>query len=181
MRQTRSVARDDAARPVNGFSLVETMIALGILAVIAAGVLPLGLLATNTTENQGHLMARCTEYAQDKTEQLFALAWGDTTSDTRVFPATTTGGTGLAIGGTTSTAAPVTGYVDYLDVNGNVLASAGGAPATWFYARAWAVTAPVGSVNLKQISVRTTVRAAALGGSGRVPESTVSVLKTFPF
>jgi len=167
------------ARGAQGFSLVETMIALGILAVIAAGVLPLGLLATNTTENQGHLMARCTEYAQDKAEQLFALAWGDVTSDTRVFPATTTGGTGLAIGGTTNTAAPVAGYVDYLDVNGNVLASAGGAPATWFYARAWAIASPRG--NLKQITVRTTVRAAALGGAGRVPESTVSVLKTFPF
>jgi len=162
-----------------GFSLIETMIALGILAVIAAGILPLGLMATNTTENQGHLMARCTEYAQDKAEQLFALAYGDTTSDTRVFPAPTTGGTGLAVGGTTSTAAPTVGYVDYLDVNGNVLASAGGAPATWFYARAWAVTTPRG--NLKQIAVRTTVRAAALGGSGRVPESTVSVLKTLPF
>jgi hypothetical protein len=159
---------------------METMIALGILAVIAAGVLPLGVLATNTTENQGHLMARCTEYAQDKAEQLFALAYGDATSDTRVFPATTTGGTGLAVGGSTSTAAPVAGYVDYLDVNGNVLPSVGNAaPATWFYARAWVIASP--RANLKQISVRTTVRAAALGGSGRVPESTVSVLKTFPF
>ena len=162
-----------------GFSLVETMIALGILAVIAAGVLPLGLLATNTTENQGHLMARCTEYAQDKAEQLFALAWGDSTSDTRVFPANNSGGTGLAVGGSTNTAAPVAGYIDYLDVNGNVLSSAGGVPATWFYARAWVITTP--RANLKQISVRTTVRAAALGGSGRVPESTVTVLKTFPF
>ena len=156
------------------------MIALGILAVIAAGVLPLGLMATNTTENQGHLMARCTKYAQDKTEQLFALAYGDTTSDTRVFPAAATGGTGLAVGGTTSTAAPTAGYVDYLDVNGNVLAAAGGAaPANWFYARAWQVSSP--RANLKQLSVRATVRAAALGGSGRIPESTVSVLKTLPF
>ena len=141
------------------------------------------LLATNTTENQGHLMARSTEYAQDKVEQLFALAYGDATSDTRVFPAPARAAAGSRLAGATNTAAPVAGYVDYLDVNGNVLPSAGGAaPATWFYARAWLITSP--RANLKQITVRTTVRAAALGGSGRVPRingqraQDLSVLRT---
>jgi prepilin-type N-terminal cleavage/methylation domain-containing protein len=35
-----------------GFTLIETMIALGILLVVATGVLPLGLMAMNATENQ---------------------------------------------------------------------------------------------------------------------------------
>src|SRR5215471_5871821 len=117
----------------SGFSLIEMMIALGVLAVVAAGVLPLGIIATKATENQGHLMARSTEYAQDKIEQLLALAWGDSITDTRVFPAAANGGSGLSLGGSVNTAAPSAQYVDYLDVNGNVLAGGanGGAPNNW--------------------------------------------------
>ena len=166
-------------RSHDGFTLIETLCALGLLAVVAAGVLPLGLLATKLTENQGHLVARTTEYAQDKLEQLLALAYGDSTSDTRVFPATSTGGTGLTVGGSVNTGAPVTGYVDYLDANGNVLASANGAPANWFYMRAWQVTTP--RANLKQVTVTAIVRAAAAGGLGDVPRSSVTALKTSPF
>jgi hypothetical protein len=139
----------------------------------------MGLVATKTTENQGHLMARTTEYAQDKLEQLLALAYGDVITDTRVFPAAAAGGTGLAIGGSTNTAAPAAGYVDYLDINGNVLPAGNAPPANWFYVRAWQVTSP--RANLKQVRVVSQVRVAALGGSGRIPQSSVSALKTFPF
>jgi type II secretory pathway pseudopilin PulG len=170
-----------------GFSLLETVIALGILLVVATGVLPLGVIAIRTTENQGHLMARCTEYAQDKMEQLLALAYGDSTSDTRVFPATFAGGSGLAIGGSANPAAPVALNVDYLDINGNVLAANGGVPANWFYQRVWLVE----SLNLpcagnavtclKRVTVTATVRASAAGGAGLIPRSTVTALKTYPF
>ena len=176
----RCLRRDEARRAESGFSLIETIIALGVLAVVAAGVLPLGVIATKSTENQGHLMARSTEYAQDKLEQLLALSWGDALTDTRTFPAAALGGSGLAVGGTTNTAAPVAAYVDYLDINGNTLPSVGGAaPASWFYMRVWRVTLP--RANLKQVTVVAKVRASALGGPGRVPQSTVSALKTFPF
>jgi len=164
----------------HGFSLIETMIALGILAVVAAGVLPLGVIATKATENQGHLSARTTEYAQDKLEQLMALAYGDTITDTRVFPANALGGSGLAVGGSVNTAAPVAAYVDYLDVNGNVLAAAGGnAPANWYYMRAWQITQVRNG--LKQLTVIARVNASSLGGPGLLPQSTVSALKTDPF
>src|SRR6266852_7890837 len=82
-----------------GMSLVETMIALGLLLVIAAGVLSLGGIALATTENQGHLASRTAEYAQDKMEQLLALRYIDIQTDTTVFPSVITGGTGLAPGG----------------------------------------------------------------------------------
>ena len=81
-----------------GFSLLETMIALCILAVVAAGVLPLGILAAKMSENNGHLSARTAEYAQDKIEQLVALAYGDATSDTRQFPSPNAGGSALLTG-----------------------------------------------------------------------------------
>jgi hypothetical protein len=155
------------------------MIALCILAVVAAGVLPLGILAAKMTENQGHLNARTAEYAQDKIEQLVALAYGDATSDTRAFPAPAAGGSGLAIGGSLNTAAPAALYVDYLDVNGNLLVAAGGPPAGWYYVRAWQITQV--RANLKQIVVVARVNALAFGGPGLLPQSTVSVLKSFPF
>ena len=158
-------------------TLVETLAATALVLVAIAGMGSMGVLGTTTTENQGHLAARCTEYAQDKMEQLLVLAWPDSTSDTRVFPATNAGGTGLAVGGNSNPAAPANGYVDYLDQNGNLLAAGAGAPANWFYERVWAVTNP--SVGLKQITVTATVR-STLGGSA-APSSTVSALKTDPF
>jgi prepilin-type N-terminal cleavage/methylation domain-containing protein len=160
-----------------GFSLIETMIALGILAIVAAGVLPLGIIAAKSTENYGHLKARTTEYAQDKVEQLMALAYNDATSNTRMFPAPPAGGSGLAVGGSIDTAAPVATYVDYLSVDGEVIA--GNPPADWYYMRAWQIVQV--RPNLKEIRVTARVNALSLGGPGLVPQSTVSVLKTFPF
>src|SRR5256714_7656290 len=85
-----------------GMSLVETMVALAILLVVAAGVMGLAVVALSTTETQGHLAARTAEYAQDKMEQLMALTFCDGGSDgvsgtdTTVFPARTNPpGTGL--------------------------------------------------------------------------------------
>ena len=162
-----------------GFTLLETVFALSMLLIVAAGIMPLGLLAVKTTENQGHLAARTTEYAQDKLEQLMALSYGDSTTDTRVFPATDVNGSGLSLGGNSDPNAPVNLYVDYLDINGNLIASAGGAPEGWYYKRVWQVSTP--KANLKQITVTATVRVASQGGAGDLPKSTVMSLKTFPF
>ena len=115
-----------------GTTLIETTIACAILLVAMAGLMGMSSIATGLTENQGHLAARTTEYAQDKMEQLLALKYGDAQSDTTVFPATNSGGTGLAVGGSVNTAAPAAQYVDYLDQSGNLLVITGNAaPAGW--------------------------------------------------
>jgi len=84
----------------------------------------------------------------------------------------------VSSGGSSNVAAPVAGYADYLDQNGNLLVAAGGAPpAGWYYKRVWRVASP--SVNLKQITVSVTV---ALGfGRAQPPVATVAALKSFPF
>ena len=149
--------------------------ALSVLAIGIAGLLTLVTVTAKLTEDQGHLAARANEYAQDKMEQLLSLTYGNITSNTAVFPATLAGGTGLAVGGSSNPAAPAAGYVDWLDVNGNLLISNGtAAPAGWFYQRVWAVSNP--SVNLKQITV-TTVVAFDLSQS-ELPHATVVALKT---
>ncbi len=158
-----------------GMSLVETMIALGLLLVVAAGVLSLGGIALATTENQGHLAARTAEYAQDKMEQLLALRYLDNSTDTTVFPAVVGPGLGLTPGGSLNPNAPVAGYADYLDTFGNVV----GAGANWEYIRVWQVTENA-ALNLKTVSVLSRVR-AGVGQPQLLPQSTVVALKSLPF
>lgn len=160
-------------------TIIETMIALGILSVLMCGTVGLAAMATSITENQGHLAPRTTEYAVDKVEQLLELTYGDAQSDTTVFPSVGVGGVGLAVGGNSNPAAPVVGYTDYLDRDGNVLCTAAApcgaaAPATWYYKRVWQISTP--TANLKRITVTAIVKnsyAAAL-----ISQSTVTVLKT---
>ena len=160
-----------------GMSLIETMLALGLLLVVAAGVMGLGAISLTTTENQGHLAARTAEYAQDKMEQLLSLRYLDGCTDTTVFPAVVTcgTGTGLTPGGNLTPAAPVAGYVDYLDANGNLVAA--GAP--WQYVRVWQITENV-AANLKTVSVTSQVR-YGVGQTGLLPRSTVVAMKSSPF
>jgi len=171
-----------------GTTLVETSIALAILLVMMAGLMSMAAVATSTTENQGHLAARTTEYAVDKMEQLMELTYGDAQSDTTVFPSVNNGGTGLAVGGSVNPAAPVVGYADYLDQNGNVLCATGNPctaapPANWFYKRVWRVSdcgvagqCSTVSPNLKQMTV-TAIVARSVAGA-KVSQSTISAYKT---
>ena len=169
-----------------GSTLMEVLIASGLMVTLMAGLMSLGSMALKTTENEGHLAARTAEYAQDKMEQLLALAYTDATSDTTTFPAGTTGGTGLVVGGSSDTSNPVAKYVDWLDQNGNLCGSTGAAcaapsgttaPTSWFYERAWVISSP--STNLKQITVTVTI-ARAFAGAMKA-SSTLTVLKTSPF
>jgi len=179
-------------------SLLETMIALALLLVVSTGIMGLATVATSSTETQGHLASRTTEYAQDKMEQLLALKFCDgppnaTATDTTVFPAVVNAtGTGLAgcssagnppaipptpsTGGGLDPNNPVAGYVDYLDSSGNLVSSTG----SWEYIRVWQISVPSGSTALKQISVLAQVH-YSVGKNGQLPQSTVVALKTYPF
>jgi len=169
----------------SGLTLIETTVACAMLLVAMIGLLTMSGLATAYTENHGHLEARTTEYAQDKMEQLLALSYGDTDSNTVVFPATATGGTGLAIGGSIDTAAPANGYVDWLGYEGNLLFGGTTPPDGWFYERAWKVECTTATctnspaVGIKRITVITTVRTSV--GRALIPKSTVVVLKSSQF
>jgi type II secretory pathway pseudopilin PulG len=177
--------------PQAGMTLLETVIALGLLLTVSVGILALGAVAMTTTENQGHLAARTAEYAQDKMEQLLALKFCDASSDTTVLPTSTAGGQGLAgctaplnnngtgAGGSSNPSTPVTGFVDYLDESGNLLATGGTAPTTWKYVRVWQISSANASNTVKQISV--TVKVSTAIGNGALPQSTLTSLKAYPF
>jgi hypothetical protein len=199
----QSIHRSACRRSQAGTSLIEVSIALAILLIASVGIMGLAAISMVTTENQGHLMARASEYAQDKMEQLISLAFTDcqngspgppTCANTATFPTTPTGGTGLAIGGSSNPAAPAAGYVDYLDFNGNPLPIGVSAPANWYYIRVWQVSTPAGAPvfndlslgnisTLKQITVTTKVRqgvAGPGGGGGLAPQATMTSLMTYP-
>jgi prepilin-type N-terminal cleavage/methylation domain-containing protein len=184
----------------SGMSLIETMIALAILLIATVGLLSMGMIATATTENQGHLVARTAEYAQDKMEQLVSLAFCDSTTDTTAYPlASSTGGTGLmakstncsggpALGAsygssdpTAPVATPGTGFVDYLDNSGQPSSSTG----NWFYVRVWQIDAvsdpATGNYNLKRITVTAKVRSQVGAPQGSLPQSTLVSMKSYPF
>ena len=159
-----------------GMSLIETMIALGLLLIVAGGVMGLAAVALSSTENQGHLAARTAEYAQDKMEQLLALRYLDNSTDTTVFPAVAGACVcGLTPGGNLNPAAPVAGYVDYLDASGNLIAAGG----NWQYIRVWQITENA-ALNLKTVSVLSKV-SSGIGQTGLLPRSTVVAMKSSPF
>ena len=172
-----------------GLTLIETTIAVSMLLVAMIGLLSMAGLATAYTENHGHLEARTAEYAQDKMEQLLAIAFTDAVTDTTQFPAVpdVTTGSGLDVGGSTDTAAPVAKYVDWLAYNGDLKGGGTSAPSDWYYERVWAIcyvqsagtclTSP--ATTLKRITVVTTVRTSI--AKKIIPKSTVVALKASQF
>jgi hypothetical protein len=161
-----------------GTTLLETAVASAILLIMLVGLLSMAGVAAALTENHGHLAARTAEYAQDKMEQLLSLKFADEQSDTTAFPTETSGGTGLAVGGSVDPDVPVEDYTDYLDRNGTLLCPCGGEPpANWFYKRMWQVSSV--SDTLKQIAVTSIVSRAA--ANAFAPRSTLVALKTDPF
>jgi type II secretory pathway pseudopilin PulG len=164
-------------RSEDGMTLIETSVATGILVVVLSGLLSVLSLAAAITENEGHLSARAAEYAQDKMEQLIALAYSDAASDTTQIPTAPSNGTGLAIGGSADPNAPIAKYLDFLDDQGKPLCPCAGtaAPDTWFYKRVWQISAPAGTANIKQITV--TVIVAHSIARKIIPTSTVTTLR----
>ena len=162
-------------RSESGTTLIETMFACALLFVCLTGLAGMTTMATRITENEGHLTARTAEYAVDKMEQLLELTYGDAQSDTTLFPSATSGGSGLAVGGSSNPSAPVVGYADYLDPSGNPLCPCTATPpANWYYQRVWQVSIP--STNLKQVTVVATIK-SSVGGAVKA-KSTVSAFKT---
>jgi hypothetical protein len=168
-----------------GTTMIETAVACGLLLVTLAGLMTMGAVATMHTENQGHLAPRTTEYAQDKMEQLLGLAYGDVATDTVVFPASGAGGSGLAIGGSSNTAAPANKYVDWLGSDGGLLGGGTAQPAGWFYERVWQVSCAAAActdnpaTGIKQVTVTVTVRSSV--GGFMLAKSSIVALKASQF
>jgi type II secretory pathway pseudopilin PulG len=130
-----------------GFSLVEVLVATGLLAVALTTLAQ--LFAVSTKANSS---ARATSIAsvlaQQKMEQLRGLTFGfdnlglpisDTSTDVTTVPETLAGGHGLSPSPVGSLGTNTDGYCDFVDERGNVLAGGTVPPPTTAYIRRWSV------------------------------------------
>jgi hypothetical protein len=96
-------------------------------------------IALTQSENQDIWPLEPLSTHKDKMEQLLVLSFGDTTSDTRVFPANVAAALGLTPVGSINPAAPVVAMPTIWIASGNLLASASATHRRWFYQRVWEV------------------------------------------
>jgi type II secretory pathway pseudopilin PulG len=131
-----------------GFSLAETLVAVGLLGTVAMGVAQLFAVAAMSTSN-AKLQTSATTLATQKMEQLRGLTWGfdtaglglplsDTTTNLATEPPTSSGG-GLNPSPAGSLNSNVPGYVDYLDSHGTWVGTGGTPPAGAVYVRRWSI------------------------------------------
>jgi prepilin-type N-terminal cleavage/methylation domain-containing protein len=135
-------------RTDRGFSLIEVVVALGLLTVVSLGVAQ--LFAQSTKANitaKGRTSA--TTLAEQKMEQIRSLTWGfdltgqglpvsDTTSNLAVYPPQQSG-TGLNPSPADSLEQNTEGCVDFLDAAGAWVGTGKTPPATAVYIRRWSI------------------------------------------
>jgi Tfp pilus assembly protein PilV len=155
-----------------GISLLETLFAAAVMLVGIAGVMALFTVAAMKNVSQGSQTTRCTDYAQDKMEQLMALSFSDTTSNTTQVPTAPTGGPGLAVG-----SSPTVGYFDYVtEGTGTGAAIYPTVQTSSAYKRQWTIALTT-DPNIKTITV--TVTALQKLDTGAIPTTTLVSQKTF--
>jgi prepilin-type N-terminal cleavage/methylation domain-containing protein len=131
-----------------GFTLIEVMIAMMLIAIMAMGVAALFGVAVRATHAARH-QTSTTTLAEQKMEQLRALTWGfddsgqnlpvsDTTTDLSQSPPTNSGG-GLNPSPANSLDSNTTGYVDYLDQRGQWVGTGATPPANAVFIRRWSI------------------------------------------
>jgi len=133
----------------SGMTLVESMIAILILLVgllTMAQVLAFSVIASKT---HGRDAGKTTASAQEKMEELAALNFADIATNVTVSPATSTGGTGLAAGGSIYPSEPVQGYADYITSTGSRTTATNAA-----YTRQWQITNTSSTLKTIAVSVR---------------------------
>jgi prepilin-type N-terminal cleavage/methylation domain-containing protein len=131
-----------------GFSLVEVLVAMGLLTAVSMGVAQLFALST-----RANLIAKgatsTTSMAEQKLEQLRGLTWGfdlegqglplsDTTTNLSVFPPTHDG-SGLNPSPVDALEQNTAGFVDFIDGNGAWVGTGSTPPGSAVYIRRWSI------------------------------------------
>jgi type II secretory pathway pseudopilin PulG len=167
------LAKFASSKSESGFSLVETLVATGLLAgaVAVLGQMFAISMAENTSARMGTFAA---VLAEQKMEQLRGLTWGfdiiglpltDTSSNVALPIQTAAGGPGLSPSPSDSLRSNVSGYVDYVDQFGRIIGGGATVPAQAVYIRRWSVeplpTNPNNTVILQVLVTRSRNRGTA--------------------
>jgi prepilin-type N-terminal cleavage/methylation domain-containing protein len=130
-----------------GFSLIESVIAVALLAVGVSALAQLVIVSARASASVQHADA-VQQAARERMEQLRALAWTsdnggmpitDATSDLTVTPGTATGGLGLALSPGDTLLSNVAGFCDFLDINGQWITGGPRPPVGAAWVRRWSV------------------------------------------
>jgi prepilin-type N-terminal cleavage/methylation domain-containing protein len=142
------MAQERSSSNSGGFSLVEVVVAMGILTIVSLGVAQ--LFAASTRVNVvAKSQTSTTMLAEQKMEQIRSLTWGfdtngeglpvsDTTSDLATYP-TTQDGSGLNPSPSGSLEQNTAGFVDFVDASGIWVGTGNTPPATAVYIRRWSI------------------------------------------
>jgi type II secretory pathway pseudopilin PulG len=167
------LAKFASSKSESGFSLVETLVATGLLAgaVAVLGQMFAISIAENTSARTGTFAA---VLAEQKMEQLRGLTWGfdiiglpltDMSSNVALPIQSATGGPGLSPSPSDSLRSNVDGYVDYVDQFGRIIGGGATVPAQTLYIRRWSVeplpTNPNNTVILQVLVTRWRSRGTA--------------------
>ena len=132
-----------------GFSLVEVLVAMGLLTVVSMSVAQLFALTTRANVTAKGATST-TSMAEQKLEQLRSLTWGfdlagqglpvsDTSTNLTATPPTHDG-SGLNPSPSDSLEQNTPGFVDFLDGGGQWVGTGNQPPASAVYIRRWSIT-----------------------------------------
>lgn len=141
------MARFKSSNAESGFSLIETLIATGIMAtaVVALGQMFAIAVSNNTSARAGTYSYML---AEQKLEQLRGLTLGfdtiglplsDTQTNTALPIEQPNGGTGLSPSPAGALTSNTTGYVDYVDEFGRIIGGGATPPPKTVYIRRWSI------------------------------------------
>jgi len=147
MALAKSNFSHSARRAEAGFSIVEVMVATGLLASALVALAQLFAIAT-TTNASARSSTLTMMLAEQKIEQLRALQYTfdraglpvqDTLTDLAVYPPAAAGGKGLSPHTENTLQENTDGYVDYLDPSGRTLGGGTVIPDGTAFIRRWSV------------------------------------------
>ncbi len=168
-----------------GFSIIETMIAVGLLTTISLSVAQLFAVAASRNLD-ARAQTSTAILAVQKMEQLRGLTWGfdttglglpasDTTTDLSTDPPSASGG-GLNPSPLGTLDGNTPGYVDYIDVYGDWVGTGASPPPNTTFIRRWSVeplpTNPNNTLILQVLvtPLRTEAMGAGTGPRRRLPD-----------
>ncbi len=124
-----------------GFTLIEVLIAIGLLVIAAVGLAQILMLATRATR-AGREQTSASILAAAKMDQLRSLTWTADASDLTTnlsHPALGADGSGLSASPTDALTKNIPPYVDYLDDGGSWVGNGAEPPGNAVFIRRWAV------------------------------------------
>jgi prepilin-type N-terminal cleavage/methylation domain-containing protein len=171
-----------------GFTLIEVVVALGVLAGAIVAIAHVTLVAGRAADGSRDTTL-ATLLAVEKIEQLRSLSHGlapdgtavdDFQSDVSESPPAPTGGPGLAASPPGTLTTDTAGYVDYLDAEGRWVAGGNAPPGRAVFARRWSIEAAPASAPstlMLRVSVARRPPAWSLVALGTPPWAVLVVLE----